>query len=55
MNTGENTENAESKLRDTDYAKEMVRYAKQSILDNSTTAMLSNTFQYDKNILQLIM
>lgn len=55
LNTSENTQNAESKLRDTDYAKEMIKYSKQSILDNSATAMLSHTFQYDENILKLIM
>lgn len=36
-------------------AKEMIKYSKKSILDNSATAMLSHTFQYDENILKLIM
>lgn len=52
-NTEENTQAAESRLRDTDMAEEMVNYSKSSILEQAGQAMLAQANQSKQNILSL--
>ncbi|MDF2544461.1 MAG: flagellin FliC [Herbinix sp.] len=53
-NVSENTQSAESKLRDTDMSKEMVQYSKSKILNDMANSVLSNANQNSKMILQLL-
>lgn len=53
-NTSENTQSAESRLRDTDMAKEMVTLSKDNILAQAGQAMLSQTNQTPQGILNLL-
>lgn len=53
-NVVENTTAAESRIRDTDYAKEMVTYAASNILEQSGEAMLTQANQNPKAVLQLL-
>ncbi len=53
-NTAENTDSAESRIRDTDMAKEMVNFSKHSILEQAGQAMLSQANQNKQGILQLL-
>ncbi len=53
-NVVENTTAAESQIRDTDMAKEMVDYTKTNILIQAGNAMLSQAMQQPQNILQLL-
>lgn len=53
-NTSENISAAESKVRDTDMGKEMVKLSKENILAQATQAMLANTNNNIRNILQLL-
>lgn len=53
-NTEENTQAAESRIRDTDMAKEMVDYAKHSILEQAGQSMLAQANQLPQGILSLL-
>ena len=50
----ENTQAAESRIRDVDMAKEMVNFTKLSILQQSGTAMLAQANQASKSVLDLL-
>ena len=50
----ENTQSAESVIRDTDMASEMVNYTKNSILTQSGTAMLAQANSQSQNVLALL-
>lgn len=53
-NIAENTDASESRIRDTDMAKEMVNYSKHSILEQAGQAMLSQANQITQGVLSLI-
>ncbi len=53
-NVVENTTAAESQIRDTDMAKEMVNHTKTNILIQAGNAMLSQAMQTPQNVLQLL-
>lgn len=53
-NTSENTQWAESRLRDTDMAKTMVEYSKDNILAQVGQAMLSQANQKNQGVLSLL-
>lgn len=53
-NKEENLSSAESVIRDTDMAKEMVSLAKHNILEQATSSMLAQANQSNQNILSLI-
>ena len=53
-NTAENTTAAESKIRDTDMAEEMVGYSKNAILAQAGQSMLAQANQSKQGILSLI-
>lgn len=53
-NTAENLQDAESKLRDADMAKEMVDFWKHNILEQVGQTVLSQANQNTKNILSLL-
>lgn len=53
-NSAENTQSAESKLRDSDMAKEMVHFSKSKILEQFGQAMLAQNNQDSDGILQLL-
>ena len=50
----ENTQSAESRIRDTDMASEIVEYTKNQILTQSGTAMLSQANAQSQNVLGLL-
>ena len=50
----ENITDAESRIRDTDMAEEMMVYTKASILSQSAQAMLSQAAQQPRSVLQLL-
>jgi len=50
----ENIQNAESAIRDTDVAEEMMTYTKNSILNQSAQAMLAQANQLPQGVLQLL-
>lgn len=50
----ENTQSAESRIRDTDMASEIVQYTKNQILTQSGTAMLSQANSQSQNVLALL-
>ena len=50
----ENTQSAESRIRDTDMASEIVEYTKNQILTQSGTAMLSQANSQSQNVLALL-
>jgi flagellin len=50
----ENTQAAESRVRDADMATEMVEYTKQQILSQSSVAMLSQANSQSQNVLALL-
>ncbi|MCL2637954.1 MAG: hypothetical protein FWD48_06225 [Oscillospiraceae bacterium] len=52
--TQENLTAAESQIRDTDMAKEMIEYTKFSILQQAAQAMLAQANQAPQAILQLL-
>ncbi len=52
--TSENTQAAESRIRDADMASEMIEYTKRQILAQSGTAMLAQANQAPQNVLQLL-
>lgn len=53
-NVVENTTAAESQIRDTDMAKEMVEYSKQNILEQMGTSMITQANQSRQNVLSLL-
>ena len=53
-NVVENTTSAESAIRDTDMATEMVRYSNNNILAQAGTSMLAQANQANQNVLSLI-
>ena len=50
----ENMESANSQIRDTDMAKEMMEYTKQNVLTQAAQAMLAQANQQPQSILQLL-
>ncbi|MFB4331577.1 flagellin [Paenibacillus sp. CR_12] len=52
--TAENLQAAESRIRDTDMAKEMMNYTKFNILQQASTAMLAQANQAPQGVLQLL-
>lgn len=50
----ENLQAAESRIRDTDMAKEMVEFTKQNILQQAAQAMLAQANQAPQGVLQLL-
>lgn len=53
-NTSENTTSAESRIRDTDIVKEMVTFAKNNILLQSSQAIFSQGNKMQEQILALL-
>ena len=53
-NVVENTEAAESRIRDTDMAKQMVDYSKNNILAQAGQSMLAQANQATQGVLQLL-
>ncbi len=53
-NTHENTQSAESKIRDADMAKEMVKYSNANILEQSGNSMLVQANQANNIVLSLL-
>ena len=54
QNIVENTTSAESRIRDTDMAKEMVELSKQNILEQVGTAMITQANQTSQGIMSLL-
>ena len=54
MNAFENTQAAESRIRDTDMAEEMVDFTKNNILVQSGTSMLAQANMRPQNVLRLL-
>ena len=52
--TSENTSSAESRIRDTDMAKEMVTYSKNNILQQAGQSMLAQANQANQGVLSLL-
>ncbi len=50
----ENTQNAESRIRDTDMASEMVNYSKNNILAQAGQSMLAQANQSNQGVLSLL-
>ena len=53
-NVVENTTSAESRIRDTDMAEEMVNYSKNNILAQAGQAMLAQANQSNQGVLSLL-
>ena len=53
-NISENTSSAESRIRDTDMAKEMVNYSKNNILAQAGQSMLAQANQANQGVLSLL-
>lgn len=53
-NISENTQSAESRIRDTDMAEEMVNYSKNSILQQAGQSMLAQANQANQGVLSLL-
>ncbi len=53
-NVSENTQSAESRIRDTDMAKEMVQYSKNNILAQAGQSMLAQANQSNQGVLSLL-
>jgi len=53
-NTSENIQAAESRIRDTDMAKEMMSYTKSKILTQAAQSMLAQANQAPQGVLQLL-
>ena len=53
-NVSENTQAAESRIRDTDMAKEMVNYSKNNILMQAGQSMLAQANQSNQGVLSLL-
>ena len=53
-NSSENTQAAESLIRDTDIAEEMMIFSKNNILTQAGQAMLSQTFHSSEGVMRLL-
>ena len=53
-NVSENTTSAESRIRDTDMAEEMVNYSKNNILAQAGQSMLAQANQSNQGVLSLL-
>ena len=53
-NVAENTQSAESRIRDTDMAAEMVEYSKNNILAQAGQSMLAQANQSTQGVLSLL-
>ena len=53
-NAAENLQASESRIRDTDMAKEMVEFTKNQVLSQAGTAMLAQANQQGQNVLSLL-
>ena len=53
-NVVENTTSAESRIRDTDMAEEMVTYSKNNILQQAGQSMLAQANQANQGVLSLL-
>ena len=53
-NTAENTQSAESLLRDTDMSEEMISYSKASVLSSAGQSILAQSNTTAQNVLQLL-
>ncbi len=53
-NTAENLQAAESRIRDVDMAKEMVKFAKDIILQQAAQSMLAQANQQTQGVLALL-
>ena len=53
-NVSENTQSAESRIRDTDMAKEMVQWSKNNILQQAGQSMLAQANQSNQGVLSLL-
>ena len=53
-NISENTQSAESRIRDTDMAEEMVQYSKDNILQQAGQSMLAQANQANQGVLSLL-
>lgn len=53
-NTAENLQSAESRIRDVDMAKEMVKYSKDGILQQAAQSMLAQANQSTQGVLSLL-
>ena len=53
-NTSENLQSAESRIRDTDMASEMLNYTKYNILQRAAQSMLAQANQQPQSVLQLL-
>ncbi len=53
-NTSENIQSAESRIRDVDMAKEMVKYSKDGILQQAAQSMLAQANQSTQGVLSLL-
>ena len=53
-NVSENTQSAESRIRDTDMASEMVEYSKNNILQQAGQSMLAQANQANQGVLSLL-
>ena len=53
-NVVENTTSAESQIRDTDMAEEMVKYSKNNILQQAGQSMLAQANQSNQGVLSLL-
>ena len=52
--TAENMTSANSRIRDTDMAKEMMNYTKMNVLTQAAQAMLAQANQQPQSVLQLL-
>lgn len=53
-NTSENLQSADSRIRDTDMAKEMMAYTKNNILTQAAQAMIAQSNKQPETVLQLL-
>lgn len=54
LNSAENTTAAESAIRDTDMAKEMVQYSLKNVLEQAGVSMMTQANQMNQNVLNLL-
>ena len=54
ITTAENMTSANSRIRDTDMAKEMMNYTKMNVLTQAAQAMLAQANQQPQSVLQLL-
>ena len=53
-NTSENVQAAESRLRDTDMAEEMVSYSSQNIINQAAQSILAQSNRMTEGVLQIL-